>query len=185
MQALERPRVEEARRWLAAGDMWGDRGLFLTTRLGNPVDPRNFHRDFKLRSAEAGVPVVPIHSTRRTCASLPRRARRPSTRGHGRPSPQPHLPHDGRSTFRFPRPPPVTPKSAQEASSPALDTHARNLSLQPEAARPERVAAVAHGATREPGGRCGAHPESHDRPGTSTWKSRVAHTPGSSRSSLA
>ena len=36
----------------------------------SPVDPRNFHRDFKLRAAKAGVPVVPIHSTRRTCASL-------------------------------------------------------------------------------------------------------------------
>lgn len=53
-----------------AGDMWGDCGLVFTTRLGDPVDPRNFHRDFKLRAAKAGVPVVPIHSTRRTCASL-------------------------------------------------------------------------------------------------------------------
>ena len=50
--------------------MWGDCGLVFTTRLGDPVDPRNFHRDFKLRAAKAGVPVVPIHSTRRTCASL-------------------------------------------------------------------------------------------------------------------
>jgi integrase len=70
VQALERHRVEEARRRLAAGDMWGDCGLVFTTRLGDPVDPRNFHRDFKLRAAKAGVPVVPIHSTRRTCASL-------------------------------------------------------------------------------------------------------------------
>ena len=70
VRALERHRVEEARRRLAAGDMWGDCGLVFTTRLGDPVDPRNFHRDFKLRAAKAGVPVVPIHSTRRTCASL-------------------------------------------------------------------------------------------------------------------
>ena len=68
--ALERHRVEENRRRLAAGDMWGDCGLVFTTRLGDPVDPRNFDRDFKLRAAKAGVPVVPIHSTRRTCASL-------------------------------------------------------------------------------------------------------------------
>lgn len=48
----------------------GDGGWVFTTRLGDPMDPRNFHRDFKLRVAKAGVPVVPIHSTRRTCASL-------------------------------------------------------------------------------------------------------------------
>ncbi|WP_299444934.1 site-specific integrase [uncultured Phycicoccus sp.] len=70
VSALERHRVEEARRQLAAGDMWGDCGLVFTSRLGDPVDPRNFHRDFKLRAAEAGVLVVPIHSTWRTCASL-------------------------------------------------------------------------------------------------------------------
>ena len=70
MRALERHRIEENRRRAASGDMWGDCGLVFTTRLGDPVDPRNFHRDFKLRAAKAGVPVVPIHSTRRTCASL-------------------------------------------------------------------------------------------------------------------
>jgi integrase len=69
-RALERHRVEEARRRLAAGDMWGDCGLVFTTRLGDPVDPRNFHRDFKLRAEKAGAPVIPVHATRRTCASL-------------------------------------------------------------------------------------------------------------------
>ena len=34
------------------------------------MDPRNFHRQFKVRAAVAGVPVIPVHSTRRTCASL-------------------------------------------------------------------------------------------------------------------
>ncbi len=34
------------------------------------MDPRNFHRFFKERAAAAGVPVIPVHSTRRTCASL-------------------------------------------------------------------------------------------------------------------
>lgn len=70
LQALERHRVEEARRRLAAGDMWGDCGLVFTTRLGDPVNTPNFRRDFKIRAQKAGAPVVPIHSTRRTCASL-------------------------------------------------------------------------------------------------------------------
>lgn len=69
-RALERHRVEEGRRRLTAGEMWGDCGLVFTTRLGDPVDPRNFHRDFKLRAQKAGVPVIPVHATRRTCASL-------------------------------------------------------------------------------------------------------------------
>ena len=70
LRAIERHRVEENRRRLAAGEMWGDCGLVFTTRLGDPVDPRNFHRDFKLRAKKAGVPVIPVHATRRTCASL-------------------------------------------------------------------------------------------------------------------
>ena len=70
MRALERHRIEENRRRIAADDVWGNCGLVFTTRLGDPVDPVdpvNFHWDFKLK---AGVPVVPIHATRRTCASL-------------------------------------------------------------------------------------------------------------------
>jgi integrase len=55
---------------LAAGPAWHDTGLVLSTRYGLPIDPRNFHRKFKERAEAAGVPVVPVHSTRRTCASL-------------------------------------------------------------------------------------------------------------------
>ncbi|MFK5647989.1 tyrosine-type recombinase/integrase [Ornithinimicrobium sp. LYQ121] len=70
VRALERHRAEEDRRRVAAGDMWGDCGLVFTTRLGDPVDPRNFHTAFKTRARKAGVPIVPVHATRRTCASL-------------------------------------------------------------------------------------------------------------------
>jgi integrase len=35
-----------------------------------PLEPRNFHRAFKNRSARAEVPLIPVHSTRKTCASL-------------------------------------------------------------------------------------------------------------------
>ncbi|WP_153395837.1 tyrosine-type recombinase/integrase [Ornithinicoccus halotolerans] len=70
VRALERHRLEESRRRLAAGEMWADCGLVFTTRLGDPIDPRNFHRAFKTRAEKAGVPVIPVHATRRTCASL-------------------------------------------------------------------------------------------------------------------
>jgi integrase len=55
---------------VAAGPAWHDTGLVLATRHGHPVDPRNFHASFKRRAAAAGVRVVSVHSTRRTCASL-------------------------------------------------------------------------------------------------------------------
>jgi integrase len=45
-------------------------GLVLTTKYGTPIDPRNFQRFFQARAAKAGVPVIPVHATRRTCASL-------------------------------------------------------------------------------------------------------------------
>ena len=70
VRALERHGAEEERRRVAAGDMWGDCGLVFTTRLGDPLDPRNFHTAFKTRAAKAGVPIIPVHATRRTCASL-------------------------------------------------------------------------------------------------------------------
>jgi integrase len=70
VKALEQRRATEARWRLSAGESWADSGLVLTTTLGDAIDPRNFHRYFKARAARAGVPVVSVHATRRTCASL-------------------------------------------------------------------------------------------------------------------
>jgi integrase len=53
-----------------AGRAWQDTGLVFTTRLGTPVEPRNFHREFKTRCRKAGVREISVHTTRRTCASL-------------------------------------------------------------------------------------------------------------------
>jgi integrase len=53
-----------------AGEAWQGRDLVFTTRHGSPIEPRNFHRDFKARCRKAGVRSVPVHTTRRTCASL-------------------------------------------------------------------------------------------------------------------
>ncbi len=70
VRALEQRRAMQNRQRLAAGDTWGDCGLVLTTKYGDPLDPRNFHLYFKERCDAAGVPVISVHSTRRTCASL-------------------------------------------------------------------------------------------------------------------
>lgn len=42
----------------------------VSTRTGGPVDPRNFYRSFQNRVTQAGVPRIPLHGTRHTCASL-------------------------------------------------------------------------------------------------------------------
>lgn len=63
-------RVEQDREAAARGEAWHDSGLVFTSSHGTPVDPRNFFGRFKERAAAAGVPVIPVHSTRRSCASL-------------------------------------------------------------------------------------------------------------------
>lgn len=68
--ALERRRATEARWRLAADEAWSGSGLVITTRLGDWFDPRNFHRYFKARAKKAGVPVITVHATRKTCGSL-------------------------------------------------------------------------------------------------------------------
>ena len=44
--------------------------LVVTSRVGTPVEPRNFHRAFIDRARRVGVPVTPVHLTRKACASL-------------------------------------------------------------------------------------------------------------------
>ncbi len=70
VDALRSHKQLAASRRASAGPAWHHTGLLLTTRFGLPLDPRNFHRLFKERADAAGVPVVSVHSTRRTCASI-------------------------------------------------------------------------------------------------------------------
>jgi integrase len=70
MTALKERRERQDRWRATAGDAWQGGELVVSTRYGLPVDPRNFHREFKTRCTKAGVRPIPVHSTRRTCASL-------------------------------------------------------------------------------------------------------------------
>jgi len=40
------------------------------SRLGTPIEPRNFNRSWDARIARAGVRKITLHDARRTCASL-------------------------------------------------------------------------------------------------------------------
>ncbi len=70
LDALQHQAASQSRIAARLGEVWQDSGLVVTSSIGTPMDPRNFHRKFKERARLAGVPVIPVHSTRRTCASL-------------------------------------------------------------------------------------------------------------------
>ena len=53
-----------------AGNRWQDSDLVFTTRWGTAIEPRNFSRSFDARCTRAGVPRIPVHDTRCTCAPL-------------------------------------------------------------------------------------------------------------------
>ena len=69
IRALEHRRQVEAR-YRSVAPAWHESGLVLTTGLGTPIDPRNFHRAFVDRAKRAGVPETSVHLTRKACASL-------------------------------------------------------------------------------------------------------------------
>ncbi|MEV7970049.1 site-specific integrase [Sphaerisporangium sp. NPDC088356] len=54
----------------AAKDEWIEKGFVFTTRTGRPVEPRNFNRSFATAIKHAGARSIPVHATRKTCASL-------------------------------------------------------------------------------------------------------------------
>ena len=69
VRALE-GRLELERRLRSQAEAWHESGLVITTKLGKPVDPRNFYRAFQTRCRRAGVPTTTVHATRKACASL-------------------------------------------------------------------------------------------------------------------
>lgn len=68
--ALARRQVQQTAWKESAGQAWDDSGLVVTTRYGRPFDPRNFNRCFQARCEKAAVPMIEVHTTRRTCASI-------------------------------------------------------------------------------------------------------------------
>ena len=69
VRALE-GRLELERRLRSQAEAWHESGLVITTKLGEPVDPRIFYRAFQARCRRAGVPTTTVHATRKACPSL-------------------------------------------------------------------------------------------------------------------
>lgn len=54
-----------------AGRVWQNQlGLVFTTRLGTPIEPRNFNRSWHRRCEKAGVRTITVHDARKTCGTL-------------------------------------------------------------------------------------------------------------------
>jgi integrase len=68
--ALKLQTEKQADSQRAAGQVWKDTGLVITTRKGRPYEPRNFTRHFASRCTAAGVRYITPHGMRWTCASL-------------------------------------------------------------------------------------------------------------------
>jgi integrase len=68
--ALRLRQLDQQQAAKATGPAWHETGLIFTTRLGTPVEPRNFYRSWQTRCGRAGVPAISVHDARRTCASL-------------------------------------------------------------------------------------------------------------------
>ncbi|MBE1585088.1 tyrosine-type recombinase/integrase [Nonomuraea angiospora] len=70
VQALKERAEQQAADKKAAGDAWVSSDLVVTTKHGTPYEPRNFNRHFHAACQHAGVRLIKVHDTRRTCASL-------------------------------------------------------------------------------------------------------------------
>jgi integrase len=68
--ALRRQRVHQMEDRLLAGSTWNDTGLVFTSRLGTPIDPRNYKRALDRALHRAGLHHIRIHDMRHTAASL-------------------------------------------------------------------------------------------------------------------
>jgi integrase len=68
--ALRLRQLQQQQAATVAGAAWQETGLIFTTRLGTPIEPRNFYRSWQGQCARAGVPSMSVHDARRTCASL-------------------------------------------------------------------------------------------------------------------
>jgi hypothetical protein len=66
---LQDVRGSQAAERLRAGSAWHETGFVFTTETGDPCDPRNALRAFKVAAARAGLPDAGLHTLRHSAAS--------------------------------------------------------------------------------------------------------------------
>jgi integrase len=72
LTALRRRQIAQDAHREAAEHRWdaGKKELVFTTRLGTPIEPRNFNRSWTARCVKAGVRTITVHDGRRSCGTL-------------------------------------------------------------------------------------------------------------------
>ncbi len=71
LEALRSHRKRQLEEQLAAGANWEDNGLIFSTKKGTPLDAQNVIKwSFKPLLNRAGVPDMPFHGLRHSCATL-------------------------------------------------------------------------------------------------------------------
>ncbi len=66
---LKAIKVQQSRERLRAGSVWTETGFVFTTEHGEPCDPRNALRAFKVAAAKAGLASVGLHTLRHSAAT--------------------------------------------------------------------------------------------------------------------
>ncbi|WP_338765896.1 site-specific integrase [Nocardia vulneris] len=70
LAALQEHRKRQLDERFTAGNRWRETGLVFTTKLGQPIEPRNVNRMFHRLCEKAGVPQVRVQDLRHSCATL-------------------------------------------------------------------------------------------------------------------
>lgn len=70
LAALKAHRRRQLEERLLAGSQWQELGFVFTTRIGTPIEPRNYKRSFDKALERAGLDHMRIHDMRHTAASL-------------------------------------------------------------------------------------------------------------------
>ena len=71
VDALKRHRIAQNEERLRRGSLWRDHGLVFCSTVGTPMNPDNLiKRSYKPLLECTGLPQIPFHYLRHTCASL-------------------------------------------------------------------------------------------------------------------
>lgn len=70
MDALAAHKARQAQEQLLAGPRWRSSGLVFTAMEGGPLDAAVVRRRFPRLLKKAGLPAMPFHNLRHSCASL-------------------------------------------------------------------------------------------------------------------
>ena len=70
VDGLKRHRIQQLEQRLALADAYNDQDLIFANPFGGPIHPNTIGRGLRRLAARAGVPAIPFHDLRHTCATM-------------------------------------------------------------------------------------------------------------------